>query len=1020
MTYERDPRGPRPVLNKRRRGALAPTLITLGVLIVLGLIASQMWTEVLWYQSVGFTEVYRTQLLTKIALFVLGAVVMGAAVAASLIIGYRSRPIYAPVSTEQVGLDRYRESIEPLRRLVGVAVPIVLGLFAGSAAAQQWKTVQLWLHRVPFGTKDPQFHLDVGFFVFTLPWLQFLVSFLTAAVFLSAIAALVTHYLYGGLRVQGAGQRLTSAARIHLFVLAGSFLLLRGLDYWLGRYALSTKNSRLITGLTYTDANAGLTSRGVLAGIAVIIAILFIVAAFVDRWRLIPLYGTALLVVSAIVIGGIYPAAVQRFQVQPSARELERPYIQDNINATRAAYGLDSIKVSGYDAQSTADESDLRKSAEAIPGIRLLDPSVVSPTFAQLQQIRQYYSFADTLDVDKYDVKGKDQDAVVAARELNIDAAPAAQRSWVNDHIVYTHGYGMVAAYGNQRTTDGQPVFLESGIPSTGALGDYEPRIYFGENSPDYSIVGAPKGADPQELDTPDDKSATGQANYTYQGDGGVKVGSTFRKLLYSIKFQDQNILLSNQVNKDSRILYDRTPRERVEKVAPFLTLDGDPYPAVVNGRITWILDAYTTTSQYPYSKSQVLEDATSDSITETTSAVAALDSTRVNYIRNSVKATVDAYTGAVTLYDWDESDPILKAWTKVFPNTVKPMSDISAQLMSHLRYPEDLFKVQRELLQTYHVTDADAFYSQQDFWTVPDDPTKAGANALQPPYYLTLQMPGTTTTNFSLTSTYIPTGRTRGVLTGFLAVDADAGDTAGKPRSDYGQLRLLQLPRDTVISGPGQVQNNFTSDTDVSYLLNQLQRGNESSVIRGNLLTLPLAGGLLYVQPVYVKGSGNGAYPLLQKVLVSFGNQIGFADDLNSALDQVFGKAAAGTDTGTGGDTGGDTGGSSGDTGGTATGGSAATQAQRELNNALKDASKAFADGRAALAKSDFTAYGQAQTALEEALQRATEAESALDAAQQAAGKTPTPAPSASATPSSSPSTTTKPAATTTTGAAG
>nr|WP_269810226.1 UPF0182 family protein [Kineosporia rhizophila] len=975
---------------------MAPTLITLGVLIVLGLIASQMWTEVLWYQSVGFTQVYRTELITKVVLFVLGAVVMGAAVAASLMIGYRSRPIYAPVSTEQVGLDRYRESIEPLRRLVGVAVPIVLALFAGSAASQQWQTAQLWLNRTSFGQKDPQFNLDIGFFVFTLPWLQFLVSFLTAAVFLSAIAAVVTHYLYGGLRVQGAGQRLTQAARVHLFVLAASFLLLRGLDYWLGRYALSTKDSQLITGLTYTDANAGLTSRGILAGIAVIIALLFVAAAFVERIRLIPLYGTALLVISAIVIGGIYPAAVQRFQVQPSARELERDYIQKNISATRAAYGLEDIEVQNYNAQSEADEADLRSTAETIPGIRLLDPALVSPTFAQLQQIRQYYSFADNLDVDKYEIDGEMRDAVVAVRELNLDAAPQAQRGWVNDHIVYTHGYGMVAAYGNERTSDGRPVFLQSGIPSTGELEEYEPRIYFGENSPNYSIVGAPDGAAPQELDFPDDGSPNGQANYTYTGDGGVEVGSTFRQLLYSIKFQDQNILLSNQVNDESRILYDRSPRERVQKIAPFLTLDGDPYPAVVDGRVKWIVDAYTTTSQYPYSRTQVLEDATSDSITETTTAVAALDSTRVNYIRNSVKATVDAYDGSVNLYSWDEKDPILKAWTKVFPNTVQPMSAISADLMSHIRYPEDLFKVQRELLQRYHVADANAFYSQQDFWTVPADPTRDARNSLQPPFYLTLQMPGAETTNFSLTSTFIPAGGNRGVLTGFLAVDADAGSEKGQRRDDYGQMRLLQLPRDTVISGPGQVQNAFTSDPDVSYLLNQLQRGNETQVLRGNLLTLPLAGGLLYVQPVYVQGSGNTAYPLLQRVLVSFGDEIGFADTLEGALDQVFGEARPDTgDTGGGDDPGEGEEPGSGD--------SAVASAQRELQDALDDASKAFQDGRTALQNNDFAAYGEAQTALEDALQRATEAETALEAAQQAAGEEPSATPSASASPSAS-----------------
>lgn len=988
MTYERDPRGPRPVLQRRRRGALAPTLIALGVLIVLVLIASQLWTEVLWFQQVGYLQVYRTELLTRVLLFVLGGALMAGAVASSLMIGYRSRPIYAPVSAEQVGLDRYRESIEPLRRLVGVAVPLGLALFAGSAASQQWQTLQLWINRVSFNKDDPQFHMDISFFVFTLPWLQFIVGFLTAVVFLASVAALVTHYLYGGLRLQGAGQRLTSAARVHLSVLAGLFLLLRGVDYWLGRFALSTKDSRLITGLTYTDANAVLTARGVLAGIAIIVAALFIVTAVADRWRLIPLYGVALLVVSAIVVGGIYPAAVQRFQVTPSARELEADFIQRNIVATRDAYGLSKVETTNFPAKTVADAADLRESAETIPGIRLLDPALVSPTFGQLQQIKQYYSFADSLDVDRYKVDGETRDTVIATRELNLDAAPIEQRNWPNDHIFYTHGYGVVAAYGNERSVDGRPVFFQQGIPSIGKLGDYEPRIYFGEKSPNFSIVGAPEGAQPQELDFPDDKNASGQQNNTYTGKGGVGIGSSFRKLLYAIKFQDQNILLSNQVNAKSKILYDREPRERVQKVAPFLTLDGDPYPAVVDGKIKWILDGYTTTSHYPYSRTQVLEEATSDSITQSTTSVAPLDNQKVNYIRNSVKATVDAYDGTVTLYTWDEADPVLKAWTKVFPNAVKPLSEIDGDLMSHLRYPEDLFKVQRELMQRYHVADAGAFYGQQDFWAVPDDPTR-GKGLLQPPYYLTLQMPGQTSTSFSLTSTFVPAGRSRSVLTGFLAVDADAGDDPGKPRAGYGQLRLLQLPRDTVISGPGQVQNTFNSDPTVSQVLNLLEQSN-TTVERGNLLTLPLAGGLLYVQPVYVKSAGGSSYPLLQKVLVSFGEKIGFADDLDAALDQVFGASST---PGTGGGT------------TTPPSDSGKTAALARLQTALANAVTALKESDTALKAGDFAAYGAAQKRLTAAVEEANQAQAqvAREAAVPSTPATPTPSAPASPKPSAS-----------------
>ena len=975
----------------------------LAVLLILGLILSQLWTDALWYSQLGYLQVFRKQLVTRILLFLLGALIMAGGVGASLVIAYRSRPVYAPMSTEQAGLDRYRDSIEPLRRLVTIAVPAGLALFAGSAASQQWETVLLWLNRVPFGVDDPEFGLDIGFFVFTLPWLQFLNGFLTAVVFLSFLAGIVTHYLYGGLRLQGAGPRLTAAARIHLGSLAAAFLLLRAIDYWLGRYALATKDSRLITGLTYTDANAVLTSKAVLAAIAVIVAALFLVAAAADRWRLLPLYGVGLLVVAAIVIGGIYPAAVQRFQVKPNEQTLESPFIKRNIEATRAAYGLKDTKVTQYSAKSEAAPAALREDAETVPGIRLLDPALVSDAFRQLQQIKPYYSFSDSLDVDRYKIGTETRDTVIAVREVDLDAAPPNSRNWVNDHTFYTHGFGVVAARGNQRGNDGQPVFYQQGIPSTGDLGEYQPRVYFGERSPSYSIVGAPDGTKPQELDFPDDKSENLQQNTTYKGDGGVRIGSTFRRLLYAVKFRDQNILLSNAVNSQSQILYDRNPRQRVQKIAPFLTLDGDPYPAVVDGRIRWIIDGYTTTSHYPYSRTQVLEDATADSLTATRSSVVALPGQRVNYMRNSVKATVDAYDGKVTLYAWDEQDPLLRAWRQVFPGAVKPLNQIDGELMSHLRYPEDLFKVQRDLFQQYHVSDASAFFGQQDFWRVPNDPTETSSERFQPPYYLTLQMPDQNAPTFSLSSTFIPAGGTRGtreVLTGFLAVDADAGDQSGKRRPGYGQLRLLQLPRDSVVPGPGLVQNSFNANPTVSESLNLLRGtrsggGQSGSVVEsGNLLTLPFADGLLYVQPVYVRGAGGNTYPLLQKVLVAFGEQIGFADTLDDALDQVFGGSALPSTPGETPPSGG---------GGPPAGGNTAVAAaQQRLQTALNTAAAALRESDAALKAGDFTRYGAAQRQLQDAVNDAIDAQRDIAAAQ--AKPAATPSASASASPSAGP----------------
>jgi uncharacterized membrane protein (UPF0182 family) len=977
-------------VSRHRRGALAPTLAVLAVLAVLVLILSSVWTDVLWYRQIGFGVVFRTELLTRAGLFVVGGLVMGAAVASSLMIAYRARPVYAPVSTEQVSLDRYRETLEPLRRLVGAVVPAGLALFAGSTAGQQWDTYQLWWHSQPFGTKDPQFGLDTGFFVFTLPWLEFLVGFLTAVVFLAGLAGVVTHYLYGGLRVQGGGQRMTSTARIHLAGLAALFLVLRGADYWLSRYALSTKDSGLLTGLAYTDARAVLTAKGVLAAISVIIALLFIVVAIVDRWRFLPLYSVALLVVSAILLNGIYPAIVQRFQVKPSEPSKEALFIKRHLEATKAAYGLDGIEVTqGYTGNALAATKEvLRTEAASIPGIRLIDPEIVGDTFRAQQSLKGYYTFAGTMDVDRYTIDGKERDTVVAVRELNLGGLQNAQRTWVIDHVEYTHGFGVVAAYGNERTPDGSPSYYQKDLPGKGKLDPYEPRVYFGEKSPDYSIVGAPEQSAPREFDYPSDNANT-QAKYTYKGDGGVSLGPLTNRLLYALKYRDQNILLSDAMNGKSQILYHRHPRERVAKVAPYLTLDGDPYPSVLdqgNGkgrRVVWILDGYTTSDRYPYSRLTDLKESTSDALTSASSNIVPLAPKRVNYLRNSVKAVVDAYDGSVSLYVWDDKDPVLRAWQGVFPSTLKPLSEMSADLMAHVRYPEDLFKVQRQLLARYHVTQSDAYYQNQDTWAVPTDPTEQSSSTYQPPYYLSLQMPGGDQPRYSLTSVFVPQGGSR-VLSGFLAADSDAGAQKGAKRDGYGKLRLLQLPRDTSIPGPSQVQNRF-SDPKISGELNILRQNNGSHVEYGNLLTLPFGGGLLYVQPVYVKARLQNAYPYLQKVLAVYGERVGFADTLDGALDQVFSSTSS---TGGGSPQGTDTGGKptpspSGSPAPTPSGqapeGSAA---QQELAAALRDAQTALTQSDAALKKGDFAAYGEAQKRLQAAVQRAQAAQERLGTA--------------------------------------
>nr|WP_084110947.1 UPF0182 family protein [Arthrobacter cupressi] len=978
-----------------RRGALTPTLIVVALLVVAFVFFSNVWTDVLWYQQLGFFEVYIRENLARILTFLGGFILMFGAVYASIRLAYRARPVYAPDSEVRDNLSRYQVQLEPVRRVVMIGLPILFGLFAGSAAASQWQKVLLFFNQEQFGQQDPQFGLDISFYLMSLPFLGFVTGFLISVVVVAGIAGILTHYLYGSIRLMERGVFTSRAAQIHLAVSGALFLLLLGANFWLDVYGTVQNNGGRWAGALYTDVTAVVPTKSILAVAAALVAILFIVAAVIGRWRL-PVIGTAMLIITSILAGGVYPWVIQQFQVRPSEQTLENKYIERNISMTRSAYGLDKVQVQPYKATTTASSGALAKDAQTAANIRLLDPNLVSSAFGQLEQYRPYYQFPKALNVDRYTVNGKVQDTVIAVRELNADGISTGQQTWYNKHIVYTHGYGVVAAKGNKFTVDGKPDFLLSGIPTSGVLGNdsnYQPRIYFGENTTDYSVVGAPEGSTHREQDRPAGKDGSTDTQYTFTGNGGPNVGNWFNRLLYSMKFQSSDLLLSDGVNEKSQILYDRTPRERVEKVAPYLTVDGNAYPAVVDGRVKWIVDGYTTSQYYPYSQQQQLQNVTADTQTST-GRTAVLPNSTVNYIRNSVKATVDAYDGSVTLYAWDDQDPILKSWQKIFPSTIKPFTEMSGQLMSHVRYPEDLFKVQRELLGRYHVTNPDRFYNNVDAWSVPNDPTVTGTDAVkQPPFYMSLQMPGQTKPAFQLTSSFIPqtvNGNARNILYGFLSADSDAGSAKGVKAEGYGQLRLLQLPTDTQVPGPGQAQNKFNSDPEVSRELNLLRQG-ASDVLNGNLLTLPVGGGLLYVQPVYLKSTGETSYPTLQRVLVAFGDKVGFAATLDEALDELFG-----------GDSGAQAGDSAnnGQTPGTPTAPNTPTgaeDAKADLKAALDEANKAIQDGQAALAKGDFAAYGAQQSKLAAALKKALDAEARL-------GVTPSPSASPTATPTPTP----------------
>jgi uncharacterized protein len=786
------------------------------------------------------------------------------------------------------------------------------------------------------------------------------------------------HVLYGGLRL-ARHARPSRGARAQLFLLAGVFIALKAAAYWVDRYGINFSQRGVVqTGASYTDVNAVLPAKTVLTVIAVICAALFLAGA-VRRTSLLPGIGFGLLVLSAVLIGGVYPFIIQQFVVKPNQQVKERPYIEREINNTRTAYGINGhTTVIPYTGTSSLGSAALARQAAAVPDLRLIDPGVVSTTFEQLQQVKSYYQFQRPLSIDRYKfgTSATPQDAVVGVRDMA--GPPAGQENWINTHLIYTHGYGFVAGTAANAQTDGSPNFIEGNIPPTGELGKFQPRVYFGHEGASYVIAG---GRQP-ELDYPFAASSGGQRNTTYRGGGGVSVGSFGSRLLFAVRFRELNIMLSSAINSNSRVLYIRDPLARIEKVAPFLTLDGDPYPVLAGGKILWVVDGYTTTDNYPYAKRISLGQATAN--TYSPGGLAAGPAGQVNYIRNSVKATVDAYTGAVHLYQWGTASPVLRTWMKAFPGLISPQNEIPSTLQPHLRYPEVLFDAQRLILTQFHVTDPAAFYGGQNFWAVPDDPSvlenkgQEGLHISQPPYYLTLGVPGAATPKFSLTTVLTFNGRSN--LAAFVAVDSD-------PQSPhYGQITVFQMPQNQVINGPGQIQNAFENFPAASIELTQLRKGG-SQVTQGNLVTVPLGGGLLSIEPVYVSASAQantGSYPQLKRVFTYFNGQTGYASTLAGSLAELFGSFGQ-PGQGTGG-----------------TGGAPGGHVSALVLKYLAQAEQAYNQAQAALREGRLDRYYQDILTMKEALDNARKA--AGPAKSTSPSSSPSPAPPASASPSPSP----------------
>jgi uncharacterized protein len=856
----------------RRAKIILSVLAILIVVLIIGNSLVGIYVDWLWFGEVHFRGVFSAILGTRAVLFAVFGVLMALMIGGNMVVAYLLRPPFRPLSAEQQNLERYRVSLEPRKRLVLILVMVIAFLGAGLAAQGNWRTWMLWRFGGSFGVKDPQFGRDISFFAWDYPVYRLMLGFGFSAVFFSLLFAIAVHYLYGAIRLQTPGPKITLSARRHITVLIFLFIVFKAIAYWLDRYGLVYSDRGRVTGASYTDVNASLPAKTILFWIAVIIAVAVLASMWLKSARL-PAIGFGVLLVLSILISGIYPAAVQQFSVKPNASDKEAVYIKRNIQATRDAYGIQTDTAGGsvtyvnnYGTNTTVEKTALAPTNTTISNIRILDPNIIEPTFTQQQQIRNQYGFPDKLDIDRYTVNGVTRDYVVAVRELKADNLTGNQTNWINQRTVYTHGYGFVAAQANEPVNT-KDEFAEGNIPATGFLKITTPQVYFGELGTDYSIVGA-NGS--REYDGSDSTSH-------YQGKGGVSLGNFFNRLAFAVDYKQTNFLLNDAVSASgAKIIYNKDPRERVLKVAPFLKVDADPYPIVVNGRIVWMVDGYTTMANYPYSERQSFSNLTESSLT-TTNRTATQPDSDINYIRNSVKATVDAYDGTIHLYQWNDQDPVLKAWMKAFPDLVEPKSAMPSDIMDHVRYPEDMFEVQRSLLAKYHVDDPVTFYNVRDQWTVPTDPTATSGD--QPPYYLVADKPGGngTTSEFQLTSPMKVNQRDN--LAAYITVDSDPGQ-------DYGKMTVFRLPTTSAIQGPTQVFNRFSSEPAISRDISLLSQGG-SQVLHGNLLTLPVGGTFLYVEPLYVARAGAG-FPLLQAILVAYGDQIGYGSSVQDALTHL------------------------------------------------------------------------------------------------------------------------------------
>ncbi|MFM7616575.1 MAG: UPF0182 family protein [Actinomycetes bacterium] len=943
---------PRPPRARRLRGWLIALGVVLVVLFMSFRAMAVFYTDYLWFSSVGFSDTWRSLLAAKVGLGLVFFTTFFVLMYTSLTIADRLAPRTRPVPAVEDLASRYQATAARYSARIRLLVSAFFAIVVGGTVAGEWQQWVLFTHRVSFGRVDPQFNKDIGFYVFQLPFINFFLNWLFVALVVVLVATIVMHYLNGGIRLQGPTQsRVTPQVKAHVSVILAVMALVKTGQYWYARYNLNFSSRGVVSGASKTDVAAQLPALNLLVVISIVAAGLFVWNIRRRGWVL-PVIAVGLWAFVALVVGTVFPAIYQSVRVNPNELQSEKPYIARNITATRDAFGLAKVGVTSYDYQEDLDAAKIVENSATVENARLWDPYETLRNYQSFQGLQTFYKFSD-VDVDRYPIGGRPTQVMVSARELNRADLPS--QSWVNRQLVYTHGFGAVASAANKATADGTPQYLLKDIPPNGDVALTQPRVYFGESTGGYVLVNAKS----DEFDYP----LRGQvdAYNRYEGDGGIKLDGFVRRLAFATRFNDYNLLISGQVTPKTQMVFNRDIRSRVEQATPFLTFDADPYPVILDGGIVWMLDGFTTSSYYPYSQPFFGEGGLGG---------------QFNYVRNSVKVTVDAYTGVIKYYIVDPKDPIVRSWQQAFPDLFEPISAMPAGLRSHLRYPQDLFKAQTDVYRTYHMTDATTFYNKTDLWAVSPDPGsgEVGTTVLDStpttiagqrpqaasssgrridPIYLLIKLPGQDDVRFQLLRPFVPvsSGNALTNLVSFMVADSDEGS--------YGQLRSFVIPDGRSVYGPQQVDSTINTTQQISEQYSLLGRTG-SRVIQGSMQLLPIADSILYIRPVYVQADTGQQLPSFRFVVAFYAGRAVIDTSLRGALGQLFEGGSAGGGTGGGGNGGGSGGGGSTD--------------DPTVSELLARAAAAYDEAQAALKAGDLGRYQELTDEVGRLLKRAQE----------------------------------------------